>query len=88
MVGDVVNTAQRLMANATGGQILIAETTAARLGRGFDLERLPEMKVKGRSEAVTVFSVGWQDKGATTAIATKKKRRPRGGATQSHKVPT
>jgi adenylate cyclase len=88
VVGDVVNTAQRLMANATGGQILIAETTASKLGRSFDLERLPEMKVKGRSEAVSVFSVGWEDKGATTAISTKKKRRPRGGAIPSRKIST
>src|SRR5258707_1924700 len=54
VVGDVVNTAQRLMANATGKQILISESTARKLGKGFDMERLPELKVKGRSEAVPV----------------------------------
>jgi adenylate cyclase len=90
VVGDVVNTAQRLMSNAAGGQILIAESTASKLGRGFDLERLPEMKVKGRSEAVPVFSVGWEDKPATKVISkTKtKKRRPARGARQSRKIST
>ena len=73
---------------ATGGQILIAESTASKLGRSFDLERLPEMKVKGRSEAVPVFSVGWGDKGATTSISVKKRRRPARGATQSRKAST
>ncbi|HKD78718.1 MAG TPA: adenylate/guanylate cyclase domain-containing protein [Candidatus Angelobacter sp.] len=90
VVGDVVNTAQRLMANAAGGQILIAESTASKLNRGFDLERLPEMKVKGRSEAVPVFSVGWKDApaAATVSIQLKKKRRPVRGASRVRKIST
>jgi adenylate cyclase len=89
VVGDAVNTAQRLMANATGGQILIAESTASKLSRHFDLKRLPEMKVKGRSEAVPLFSVGWQETpAATTPSRTTKKRRPTRGARQSRKVST
>ncbi len=90
VVGDVVNTAQRLMSNAAGGQILIAESTASKLGRSFDLERLPEMKVKGRSEAVPVFSVGWEDKPATKSISKlkTKKRRPTRGARRSRKIST
>ena len=86
VVGDTVNTAQRLMANATGGQILISESTAGKLGRSFDLVRLPELKVKGRSEAVPVFSVGWADK--TSATVSIKKRRLARGATQSRKAST
>jgi adenylate cyclase len=95
VVGDAVNTAQRLMSNAAGGQILIAESTASKLGRSFDLERLPEMKVKGRSEAVPVFSVGWEDKPATKAVSKSKtsksktkKRRPTRGARQPRKIST
>jgi adenylate cyclase len=84
VVGDTVNTAQRLMANATGGHILISESTAKNLGKSFDLERLPELKVKGRSEAVPVFSVKWADK-ATALEITAKKRRPARGASQSRK---
>jgi adenylate cyclase len=87
VVGDTVNTAQRLMANAKGGQILIAESTAQKLGKGFELERLPALKVKGRSEAVPVFSVVWTDKGAATAVMPRKRRLAR-GAQPSRKTPT
>lgn len=87
VVGDAVNTAQRLMTNAVGGQILIAESTAGKLGRNFDLARLPELKVKGRSEAVPVFSVGWAEKSDAT-VALPKKRRPARGARQSRKSST
>jgi class 3 adenylate cyclase len=87
VVGDAVNTAQRLMTNAAGGQILISESTAKKLGKSFDLERLPELKVKGRSEAVPVFRVGWVEKTAAT-VALPKKRRPAKGAAQSRKSAT
>jgi adenylate cyclase len=87
VIGDVVNTAQRLMANAKGGQILISESTAVKMGKNFDLERLPELKVKGRSEAVPVFGVEWTDKAAATTVVTKK-RRPARGASQSRKAST
>jgi adenylate cyclase len=87
VVGDAVNTAQRLMTNAVGGQVLIAESTARKLGKGFDLARLPELKVRGRSEAVPVFSVGWVEKSAET-VALPKKRRLTRGARQSRKAST
>jgi adenylate cyclase len=90
VVGDAVNTAQRLMSNATGGQILISESTAKKLGKTgktIDLERLPEMKVKGRSEAVPVFRVNWVEQSAETVVLPKKKRSAR-SASRSRKVST
>ena len=87
VVGDAVNTAQRLMTNADGGQVLISESTAKKLGKNFDLERLPELKVKGRNEAVPVFRVEWAEKSAAT-VALPKKRRPTRGAVQSRKTST
>jgi len=87
VVGDAVNTAQRLRANAKGGQILISESTVVKMGKNVDLERLPELKVKGRSEAVPVFGVEWGDKAAATTVVTKK-RRPVKGASQSRKTST
>jgi len=90
VVGDAVNTAQRLMTNAAGGQILISESTAKKLGKTgktIDLERLPELKVKGRSEAVPVFRVNWVEESAETVVLPKKKRLPR-GASRSRKVST
>jgi adenylate cyclase len=90
VVGDAVNTAQRLMANAVGGQILISESTAKKLGKtgkSIDLERLPELKVKGRSEAVPVFRVNWVEQSAETVVLPKKKR-PTRSASRSRKVST
>ena len=90
VVGDAVNTAQRLMTNAAGGQILISESTARKLGKTgktIDLERLPEMKVKGRSEAVPVFRVNWVEESAETVVLPKKKR-PARSASRSRKVST
>jgi adenylate cyclase len=87
VVGDSVNTAQRLMTNAAGGQILISEYTAKKLGKTFDLERLPELKVKGRSEAVPVFRVNWVEQASATVVLPKKKRLAR-GASKSPKVTT
>ena len=87
VVGDAVNTAQRLMTNAAGGQILISESTARKLGKTFDMERLPELKVKGRSEAVPVFRVNWVQEAAPTVVLTKK-RRLAGGARKSRKIST
>lgn len=90
VVGDAVNTAQRLMTNAAGGQILISESTARKLGKTgktIDLERLPELKVKGRSEAVPVFRVNWVEESAETVVLPKKKR-PVRSASRSRKVST
>jgi class 3 adenylate cyclase len=87
VVGDAVNTAQRLMTNAAGGQILISESTARKMGKTFDLERLPELKVKGRSEAVPVFTVNWVEESAAT-VALPKKRRSARSAVKSRKVST
>jgi adenylate cyclase len=90
VVGDAVNTAQRLMTNAAGGQILISESTAKKLGKTgktIDLERLPELKVKGRSEAVPVFRVNWVEQSAETVVLPKKKR-PARSASRSRKVST
>jgi adenylate cyclase len=90
VVGDAVNTAQRLMTNAAGGQILISESTAKKLGKTgktIDLERLPELKVKGRSEAVPVFRVNWVEQSAETVVLPKKKR-PARSASRSRKIST
>jgi adenylate cyclase len=90
VVGDAVNTAQRLMTNAAGGQILISESTAKKLGKTgktIDLERLPELKVKGRSEAVPVFRVNWVEQSAETVVLPKKKRSAR-SASRSRKIST
>ena len=62
VIGDTVNIASRLAANAVAGQILISDSTAADLGEKLDLQSLPPLKVKGRSTPLDVFNVKWKEK--------------------------
>jgi len=71
VIGDTVNTASRLMSNAAGGQILISQSTAGALGESFDLQRLPPLMVKGRTEPVQVFNVSWEEPTAVVPAAKK-----------------
>ncbi len=66
-----MNTASRLMSNAAGGQILISQSTADDLGKSFDLQRLPPLMVKGRTEPVQVFNVSWEEPAAIVPAGKK-----------------
>ncbi len=57
VIGDVVNTAQRLQAAAKPGQILINETTAQRLGPSFEVHKIGEVALKNKATPVMVFDV-------------------------------
>ena len=59
VVGDTVNVAARLMANAAGWQVLISDSTAQALGPEFQIEPLAPLSVKGKSQPISVFSVPW-----------------------------
>lgn len=61
VVGDTVNVAARLMANAAGWQVLISESTAKTLGPEIQLEPLAPLSVKGKSQPLSVFSVHWAE---------------------------
>lgn len=80
VVGDAVNIASRLMADAEGGQILISQSTAAELQTHSELRKLRARRVRGRSEPVQLFSVDWSD---CTNMKTKKRRLSRGAAASS-----
>jgi adenylate cyclase len=57
-LGDVVNTASRLEANvAEPDQIVISETTRARLGSAFEVRSLGSVKIRGRESEVEAFEV-------------------------------
>jgi adenylate cyclase len=59
VVGDTVNVAARLMANAAGWQILISESTAQTQTPEISLEPLAPLSVKGKSLPLSVFAVQW-----------------------------
>jgi adenylate cyclase len=55
LVGDVVNLAARLQAQAPVGGVLIGEATFRRLGGGAVVEAVPAKRVKGKEEPVSAY---------------------------------
>jgi class 3 adenylate cyclase len=55
VVGDVVNVASRLQAEAPVGSVLIGEETFRRLGRRASVEPLPPHRVKGKEQPVSAY---------------------------------
>ncbi len=57
VLGDEVNLAARLMQAAAPGQILVSKAVHQVAAAHFVWDHLPEIKVKGKTEAVAVFSL-------------------------------
>lgn len=57
VIGDAVNTAQRLQDNAAMGQILITETTYERIKESFQCKRVGELKLKNKLRPQVAFEV-------------------------------
>ena len=57
VVGDVVNTAARLMQAAEQGQIVVAGSPRPRIRRLFDHAELQPLALKGKAEPVQVFTI-------------------------------
>ena len=57
VIGDTANTSARLCGIADSGQIIVSETTAARLGNRFDLVELPPAKLKGKERPLRCYDV-------------------------------
>jgi adenylate cyclase len=55
--GDHVNLAARLMQAAASGEILVSEVARQSAGDGFIWKALPPLRVKGKVEAVNVFTL-------------------------------
>ncbi|HIE52913.1 MAG TPA: tetratricopeptide repeat protein [Armatimonadetes bacterium] len=56
-MGDTVNLSARLETAATPDQILISENTYRRVHGSFEINELPPIRVKGKSEPVKVYEV-------------------------------
>jgi adenylate cyclase len=57
VIGDTANTSARLCGIALSGQIIVSETTLARLGARFELEELPPAHLKGKEKPLRIFNV-------------------------------
>ena len=72
--GDTVNTAARLVAQATKEQIIISSDTANDLGEGYKdrLRGLYAITVKGKADDIGLYELMWRYDGATTVIIRPK----------------
>jgi adenylate cyclase len=59
VIGDAVNLASRLCANAAGGQILVSESTFGALNSQWPARRLEPIMVKGKETPVEIYEVVW-----------------------------
>ena len=57
VIGDVVNTAQRLQSTAKAGQIVISETCYSQVHESFNCARIGEVILKNKSNPVTIYEV-------------------------------
>ena len=65
VIGDTVNAAARLMALAKAGEVLISESTANKLAhKDFHLTALEPLLLRGKTQKIGVYSVGWHEKAA------------------------
>ncbi|MCC6411134.1 MAG: response regulator [Saprospiraceae bacterium] len=57
VIGDVVNTAQRLQSAAKPGQILVNEATFEKAGGTFNMQKIGEVALKNKATPVMVYEV-------------------------------
>lgn len=57
VMGDEVNTANRICASAGPGEIYIGENTYAEVGHLLEFEQLPPTELKGKAEQVEIYQV-------------------------------
>ncbi|GAA4405524.1 adenylate/guanylate cyclase domain-containing protein [Nibrella viscosa] len=57
VIGDTVNTAQRLQSTAKAGQIVISEATYEKVKESFHCERIGEVILKNKSNPVVIYEV-------------------------------
>jgi class 3 adenylate cyclase len=57
VIGDVVNTAQRLQTAAAPGQIIINESSYEKVKESFNCNKVGEVKLKNKSASVNIYEV-------------------------------
>jgi adenylate cyclase len=69
VIGDTANTSARLCGVALAGQIIITESTMARLNNRFEVDELPPAYLKGKEKSVRLFNVKREKPSATAKTA-------------------
>jgi adenylate cyclase len=57
VIGDTANTSSRLCSSAISGQIIVSETTLARVGNRFEVEEIEARSLKGKEKPMRRFNV-------------------------------
>lgn len=57
VIGDTANTSARLCGIALAGQVIVSESTLARLGPRFEVEELPPAHLKGKEKPLRIYNV-------------------------------
>ena len=57
VIGDTANVSARLCGIALAGQIIVSESTLARLGQRFEVEELPPAQLKGKEKPLRIYNV-------------------------------
>ena len=57
VIGDAVNTAQRLQSAAKEGQIVISESSYEKVKESFNCKRVGEISLKNKSNPITIYEV-------------------------------
>jgi class 3 adenylate cyclase len=57
VIGDTVNTAQRLQSAADPGQILICDSSYQKVKESFNCRQVGELSLKNKAEPVFVYEV-------------------------------
>jgi adenylate cyclase len=57
VIGDVVNTAQRLQSSAADGQIVITETSYEKVKESFNCNKIGEISLKNKKNVMVVYEV-------------------------------
>ena len=65
VIGDTANTSARLCGIALAGQIIVSESTLAKLGNRFEVEELPPANLKGKEKPLRIYNVKREKPSAT-----------------------
>ncbi|MGA3123529.1 MAG: adenylate/guanylate cyclase domain-containing protein [Polyangiaceae bacterium] len=68
VIGDTANTSARLCASAAAGQIVVSESTLARLGGRFEIEEIEPRSLKGKEKPMRRFNIVRQKASAVAMV--------------------